>query len=798
MKSNIKSIYQGLVKRISELQSEKNLKKNDGKDLIVKEDYRKLFDNAAISIWNEDFTLVFEQIDELRKLDIPNFKIYLEQNPEVLYSLLSKLKVNNVNKATLKLFKAESSEELLNNIRSTFGEGADKVFVNLIESIWNNKKSFTSEVNYKTLKGDEFTALFSVHIPQTKLEQTTVPVSIQNIQELRDAESAKKESLIKLEQAQKLGNIGSWEWDSETDNAIWSDEMYRIYGVEKDEFNPTSKNVGKTILEEDKHKLENVIGRLLKGELVDPIEFKILRPNNEVRFLNVIALQVSKGTIFGVTQDITDRKKIENKLNEAQKLAHVGSWLFNPLTHKIEWSEETFNLLGFDSTKGEPEYEALVNRIHRDDQELFNNVVDKAIRLGTPYDIEHRICLPNGKEKVIRAICQPLFGVNGEVVSLVGTSQDITSHKLLEQAQVKHQRLKAIGEMSSSIAHDFNNSLQEMMGNLEIVKLQNDLSGSTIERLNNIGAIIGDVADRISALQKFGDTEYNDKNTKPLNFNTLIEEVLNQSRPLWKDAMEKEGMKITVITEFEEIPKISGISGELKSAIYNLVKNSIEAMPKGGDLIIKTGIKTEGVFATITDTGMGMNEETRLKIFEPFYSTKGFESGRGLGMSGVYSIVKKFRGDIVVKHSELAKGTTIEIVFPISQQDEIEVINKNELKDKKLFRVLWVDDDFLISEDAGMLVESIGHTCNIVNSGKKALEYLNTNNCDIVFTDIGMPIMNGKDLAKAIRNKFGDKIKIVAVTGWDIDAKVKEEYGLDFVMQKPFTLEELKKIFLAV
>ena len=798
MKYNIKSIYHELVKLICELQSEKKRTQNKDKHLLMKDNYRILFENATISIWDEDFTLVFEQLDELRKLDIPNIKIYLKQNPEVLFSLLSKLKVNSVNKATLKLFKAESSQDFLNNVKSTFGKDANKVFVNLIESIWNNKKSFTSEVNYKTLKGDEFPALFSVYIPQTELELKSVPVSIQSIQALRDAESAKRESLIKLEQAQKMAQIGSWEWNSKTDEAVWSDEMYRIYGVEKDDFDPTSKNVGKTIVEEDKHKMERAIGQLMQGELVDSFEFKIIRPNNEIRVLKIIGLQNNEGNIFGVTQDITDRKKIETKLNEAQALAKVGSWLYNPSTQKIEWSDETFHLWGFDSKDGAPEFESMISRIHPDDQEFFINTVDKALNLGIPYDIEHRMCLPNGEQKTIRAICQPILGLNSEVVSLTGTSQDITSHKLLEQAQVKHQRLKAIGEMSASIAHDFNNSLQEMIGNLEIVKLQNNFSDNTLERLNNIGSIIDDVADRVTALQKFGDQEHNDKNSKLLNFNTLIEDVLKQSRPLWKDAMEKEGMKITVITDFEDISKISCNSGELKSAIYNLVKNSIEAMPEGGDLIIKTGMKTEGVYATFTDTGIGMDEETKLKVFEPFYSTKGFESGRGLGMSGVYSIVKKHNGDVMVKSSELTKGTTIEVIFPICKQNEIEVISENKPKDKELFSVLWVDDDFLIAEDSSMMVESIGHKCNIVYSGKDALEYLNNNACDIVFTDIGMPLMNGKDLAKAIRNKFGNKIKIVAVTGWNINEKVKDENGIDFVMQKPFTLEELKKTLLVI
>ncbi|WP_051554725.1 PAS domain-containing protein [Maribacter antarcticus] len=422
MKSIKKPTYQELEERINQLQSE----------IKIDQDYKRLFDNATISIWNEDFTLIFEQIDKLRKLDIPNIKIYLKKNPKVLFSFIGKLKINSVNKATLQLFGAKSDEEFLNNIQITFGDGADKVFLSLIESIWNNEKSFISEVNYKTLQGDEFAALFSIHIPQTKKEQQSVPVTIQSIQAVKEAEAAKRESLIKLEQAQKIANIGSWEWEWETDNAVWSDEMYRIYGVKKDEFDPISENVSKTILEEDKQKMEHAISQLLKGEIVDSFEFKIVRPNNEIRDLIIIGLQINKGTIFGVTQDITDRKKIENELNKAQTLAKVGSWIFNLSNQKIKWSNEMFHMWGLNPKKDAPlEFDTMLKQIHIDDLKLLTRSVEKASTLGTPYDIEHRVLLTNGEQKVLRAICQPVLGATGEVVGLVGTSQDITVQKLL-------------------------------------------------------------------------------------------------------------------------------------------------------------------------------------------------------------------------------------------------------------------------------------------------------------------------------------------------------------------------------
>lgn len=288
-------------------------KKIEEENFRVKDSYKRLFNNATVSIWNEDLSLMFKQIEELRNDNIPNIKSYLEQHPDILFSLLEKVKVNDVNSATLKLFKAKSNKQFLGSIKNTFGKGANLVFVNLIEAIWNNDKTFTSEVNYKTLKGEEFAAIFSISIPQTEVEQRIVAVSIQSIQSIKDAESAKKESL--------------------------------------------------------------------------------------------------------------------HKLDEAQKLAHVGSWFVNTVTQVTEWSDETFDIWGFDRKKGVPDFESLSNRVGTDDQELFISNFEKAFNLGIPFDIEYRVYLPNDQQKILRTICKPEFGNNGEVVGLVGTTQDITLQK---------------------------------------------------------------------------------------------------------------------------------------------------------------------------------------------------------------------------------------------------------------------------------------------------------------------------------------------------------------------------------
>ena len=534
----------------------------------------------------------------------------------------------------------------------------------------------------------------------------------------------------------------------------------------------------------------------------------------KTRFIN------SDGRVFlvGVIHNITERYKAENELKASKERAEqneerfrmlmlnmeAGIVIHAPDTSIVQNNTRASEILGLsdDQLKGKtaidpdwkfvkqdksplPYAEYPVNRIASSKKSIKNQLVG----LFQP-----------GKDDIVWLTVNgfPVLNSAGDITEIVTVFIDITEQRVFEEAQTKHERLKAIGEMSASIAHDFNNSLQEMMGNLELVKIQKDLSKSSVERLKNIESIIGDVAGRVSALQKFGDTEQEDSNASPIDFNKLIEESIEQSRPLWKDAMEKKGLKITLKTDFGEIPKISCNSGELKSAVHNLIKNSIEAMPEGGSLSIKTGIKAEQVSATFTDTGVGMDEESKLKVFEPFYTTKGFALGRGLGMSGVYSIVKKHRGDISVKSSGINAGTTIQISFPISQQEEEEVLIENKPKSTEVLNVLWVDDDFIITKSSRMMVESIGHECGSANSGKKALAYLDNNDCDIVFTDIGMPKMNGWELADAIRKKFQHKIKIVAVTGWNIEENVKEQHQVDFVLQKPFGMEELKNVFLMI
>jgi PAS domain-containing protein len=150
-------------------------------------------------------------------------------------------------------------------------------------------------------------------------------------------------------------------------------------------------------------------------------------------------------------------ENLKKDTEETQKLANIGSWIFNSETQIPQWSDEMFNIWAFDSEQGVPDYKTIVKRIHPEDCQLYNSAVNNAINQGTPFNIEFRIQIPNRDQKIINGICKPILGGDAKSIIIQGINQDITKQKLFENDLVEHERLKAIGEMSASIAHDFNN-----------------------------------------------------------------------------------------------------------------------------------------------------------------------------------------------------------------------------------------------------------------------------------------------------------------------------------------------------
>ncbi|MCG1037734.1 PAS domain-containing protein [Polaribacter sargassicola] len=431
-------------------------KKIEEENLKIKNDYIKLFDNATISIWNEDLTLLYKEIDKLKKLNINNIKLYLEENPNVLLNLTSKVQVNYVNKATLELFKAKNHHEFLQNIHLSFGRGAEKVFINLIEAIWNNTKNFTTEVNYKTLKGKEFTAILSVPIPQNIEEQKTVPVTIQSIQKIKNAELALKESLKELNEAQRIGRLGNWIANPITKEFIWSDEVFNIFGFDPKDGYPSFNELMNKIHPDD----VDFHNKCLKDAEISgvpfDIELRIIVSKNEQKTIRVICetIKDKNGKVIklkGVNQDITEHKKIllkleetnkkikqslellkisEHSRNEVSKIAKIGYQDYNSVTDTYTWSDYVYEVLGFNPINGIPKLEKVIKVFYRESQIKLLKAFEEIEKRGTPFDLELKLFDKQKGYVWIRYVGQPIFNDNNEIIGRRGIIQNITDQTI--------------------------------------------------------------------------------------------------------------------------------------------------------------------------------------------------------------------------------------------------------------------------------------------------------------------------------------------------------------------------------
>ncbi len=367
------------------------------------------------------------------------------------------------------------------------------------------------------------------------------------------------------------------------------------------------------------------------------------------------------------------------------------------------------------------------------------------------------------------------------------------SLKNLKETQdqlVRSERLRALGEMAGGVAHDFNNLLSSILGRAQL--LQRELPDEQVRKeLQVIEKAALDGAGTIKRIQNFTRVR-RDKDFSPLDMNALVEDVLDFCKIRLKDEAQAKGRPIDVVRELGEIPQVDGSPPELREVLTNILFNALDAMPEGGQLRITTHLDGQHVCVSIADSGVGMSDETKRRIFDPFYSTKG-NRGTGLGMSIVYGIVQRHRGEIHVE-SELGKGSTITIRLPISAgvvSAGRSTVGGERLRDSAA-SILVVDDEQGICRLLTDILSRAGYQVSACTSGKDAVQVFKKNNFDIVLTDLGMPEMTGWEVAKEIRKSDPD-IPIALITGWAVeldDEKVRQN-GVDLVITKPFNVEDV-------
>jgi len=224
-----------------------------------------------------------------------------------------------------------------------------------------------------------------------------------------------------------------------------------------------------------------------------------------------------------------------------------------------------------------------------------------------------------------------------------------------------------------------------------------------------------------------------------------------------------------------------------------MILNAIEAMPEGGKIEISTSKKRGGVIIQISDTGIGIAEEAKKKIFEPFYTTKPF-TNTGLGLSMSYGIIKRFGGEIEVV-SELGYGTTFTIILPVGEAEKEEAVSPQTIKQGRKARILVIDDEEVVRSVLSRTLANVNHQVTLAADGEKGVQLFQEGKYDMVLTDLGMPGMSGWEVCRIIK-KISPDTPVGMITGWgaEMSQSKMDEYGLDFLISKPFDLNRILNV----
>ena len=335
--------------------------------------------------------------------------------------------------------------------------------------------------------------------------------------------------------------------------------------------------------------------------------------------------------------------------------------------------------------------------------------------------------------------------------------------KATKEQVIQQDRLMALGTMASGMAHDFNNTLMGISGGISLLARDNTLTERQRRYIEIIKTSAQDADQVVSRLGEFCCPPENRGEFSSIQLDELIEGLIPMTKPKWRDIPQRDGIDIQVIHKLDkDLPVVAGNASELRGAITNLIFNAVDAMPQGGTLTLQTRWVNDGnIIFEITDTGVGMTDEVRIRCLEPFFSTKG-EHGTGLGLSMVYQTVKRHNGSMTIQ-SQLGEGTTIQIKLPITTQAREENFTRDVGTIRPL-NILGIDDEPNVREVLRELLEFDGHTVKLVVNGREGLaEFLN-GDFDLVIIDQGMPGMNGSQLAGHIRDIIPHQ-PIILLTG---------------------------------
>ncbi|HEX5834525.1 MAG TPA: ATP-binding protein, partial [Pyrinomonadaceae bacterium] len=490
-------------------------------------------------------------------------------------------------------------------------------------------------------------------------------------------------------------------------------------------------------------------------------------------------------------RDLSELRKVqavarehESLLNNILESARESIYAVDP-EGNFKWcNTATLEGLGFQRHEfiGRP----LLEMVYEGDRELVRGKLAAAMT-GVPQTYEMRYFSHDGRLRYARVDNSPLV-VEGKTTGVLGIARDITEQKEERERAARADKLRALGQLASGVAHDFNNSLAAILGRAQLLRRQvND--PALVRNLDIIQTAAEDAAATVRRIQTFA-RKSPVKEFELLDVASLLNDAIEITRTRWENEARLRGLEYQVRLEAEEGQSTYGSASELREVFVNMIVNAVDAMPRGGKLFIMCRHRDDRLQLQFSDNGMGMPDDVRQKIFEPFFSTKGAH-GTGLGLSVSYSIIERHEGSISVE-SQHGTGTTFTIDLPAALPDSSLAGVEIPTGEINRLRILVVDDEAPVRETLAEMLVAVNHKVELAGSGQEAVQKLRQGEFDFVFTDLAMPEMDGWETARLIRKDWPN-VRIILVTGYGPTTvpPAGEEDLVDAIIGKPFDFTQV-------
>jgi PAS domain S-box-containing protein len=637
---------------------------------------------------------------------------------------------------------------------------------------------------------------------------TTSPISrrddlyvgiIVDLSERERAERQLQERTTLLTQAQQIGGVGSWVYYPRENRDEWSREAQRIFGLSDEEVAKGDPDSFFAIVHpDDRDWVMNQPWESFASDAPSRIEYRIVRQSDgEVRWVREQA-GVERGPdgeplrVLGVVVDITEAKLADDELRaqrelleRAQDAARLGSYVLDAKNRRVSLSRELSRVLG----AGDEPFEISVGEfaqrfIHEHDLLTHAVVASRAYRQGGSHSFESRMRRDDAEVIWVRVHGTVELDSLGMPERVIGFVQDVSDEHALEEQLRQAQKLDAVGQLAGGVAHDFNNLLTVIAGNAQLTLIAED--EQTVR--DNTREILR-ASERASELvrQLLAFSRADSGEPRVLDLNTVVRGVRRML-----DRLLEENVEVLVDLE-ESNPAVLVEQGQLEQILLNLAVNARDAMPGGGRLTLGTRADDASVRLLVSDTGIGMDEQTSARIFDPFFTTKPRGEGTGLGLSTVYGLVTKSGGSIQVA-SRVGEGTTFVVTLP---RVPVEGGAEDDLDTPVLSqgggeRILIVEDEPMVRTITSEILSRAGYRTSVAENGEEALRLFDEGESfDLVVSDLMMPKLTGPELSERLRER-GRAVPTVFISGYPAGLELESlDERLATFVPKPFTGEAL-------